>query len=212
MSDPGHIRGRTSTTVDERRAAEEPAVLKPAATGCLSIDGRSPPGGAAFRESVQALYRVAYRMKFDARRRGKDFPVPALEGLYWGPGPATRGPPGPIRWRLIVRVPGFVRPSAVPRAVRALRAGGRVGPLDRVRLRRLAEGTCVQALHVGPYDAERPTIARIAAYADAAGLALRGPQHEIYLNDPRRVAPQRLRTILRYPARRRRAPSRVGPG
>jgi hypothetical protein len=104
--------------------------------------------------------------------------------------------PDTLRWKLLIRVPGFVREKDLSVATAALAARGR-GASPRVRLERIEEGRCVQALHVGPYATEPTTLERMTAFAHGEGLALRGRHHEIYLSDPRRVEPARLRTILR---------------
>ena len=85
----------------------------------------------------------------------------------------------------------------------ALLKKGKGPAVERVRLETIEEGRCVQILHVGPYDDEPSTIARMQAFARSRGMAPAGLHHEIYLNDPRRVAPERLKTILRQPVQRK---------
>lgn len=192
---------RPAPIPQDRTPDEAPRGVRVPPAPVLTIDGDARPGSPEFQESLRSLYGVAFTIKFAARARGHDFPVRALEGLYWGLPTTGRGGRR-RRWRLLVRVPGFVTSKTVREAVRRLEERGKAGPFDRVHRRRLVEGTCVQALHLGPYDAEGPTVERMAAWARSAGLRLRGPHHEIYLNDPRRVAAARLRTLLRYPVRR----------
>jgi hypothetical protein len=107
-----------------------------------------------------------------------------------------------MRWTLMIAVPSFVTARMVDRA-RTDAARKRARPaLGLVRLERLAEGAAAQVLHVGPYDAEGPTIERLFAFIAAAGGTPRGKHHEIYLNDPRRVGPAKTKTILRQPLTR----------
>ncbi len=103
------------------------------------------------------------------------------------------------KWKLMIRTPGFVTRKDVAEAVAVLLKRGKGREVEQVGLESLSEGTCVQMLHVGPYEKEPETIGSMQAFASARRLSLRGPHHEIYLSDPRRVAPEKLKTILRIP-------------
>ena len=103
------------------------------------------------------------------------------------------------QWRLLIRTPEFVTAEELAKAVAVLREKGKGGPVQEVRLESLAEGLCVQMLHVGPYDREGETVEVMKAYAEQNSLKFHGRHHEIYLSDPRRVPPERLKTILRQP-------------
>ena len=165
----------------------------------LAIEGRGVPGGPAFQEAVGALYAVAYALKFAAKADGADFTVPALEAQWWThDGRGRERPKEAWTWRLLVRVPATVRAAGVAAAAKAAAAKGPAAA-QRVGLVRLDEGDCVQALHVGPYDREGATLRRLERHAEGIGLRHVGPHHEIYLNDPRRVAPSKVKTILRWP-------------
>jgi hypothetical protein len=169
----------------------------------LSVEGTGDPGGDAFRAAVGAVYGVAWTVKMACKPSGKDFKVGALEGLWWGGGPGDSAALRRAwRWRLLLRVPDFVGGADVRRARAALAAKGRTA--GGVRLARFSEGRAVQVLHVGPYADEPATLARLEAFARGEGLAFTGPHHEIYLSDPHRTAPARLRTILRHAVRRSR--------
>ncbi|WP_433789804.1 GyrI-like domain-containing protein [Actinoplanes sp. CA-252034] len=155
----------------------------------LMVDGQGDPNeGTAFADAVGALYPVAYRLKFASRRLGHDYVVMPLEGLWWADDmesfTAARDK-SRWRWTLMIMVPDRVDETLVD------------GP---VRLGSLAEGRCVQTLHVGSFDEEGPTLARMHdEFIPANGLRMTGRHHEIYLSDRRRTAPERLRTILRQP-------------
>ena len=102
-------------------------------------------------------------------------------------------------WMLVIRVPDFIRRGTIFSRRRQLRAKGKAGEFEQVKLESLDEGSCVQMLHVGPYNQEHGTIGQMLAFAQQEGLTCRGKHHEIYLSDPRRVPPDRLRTICGSP-------------
>jgi len=188
----------------EYAAARKPALveLKPAAY--LAISGQGSPGGQAFTASIGALYGVAFTIKMTRKFAGKqDYAVCKLEGQWWTEPEADFGklPPDEWRWNLLIRTPDFIGAADLRQAVTALVKRGKGEEAARVRLKSLTEGLCVQMLHVGPYDKECETIAVMRAFAEKQGLALSGRHHEIYLSDPRRVPPARLKTILRHPVR-----------
>ena len=101
----------------------------------------------------------------------------------------------------MIRTPDFVGRSDLESAASKLVAKNKGGGVNRVRLLDLSEGQCVQMLHVGPYEHEHEAIAVMERHAGESGLAFKGLHHEIYLSDPRRVAPEKLKTILRRPVR-----------
>ena len=132
----------------------------------------------------------------------QDYAVCKLEGQWWGPegeGDFARLPKAQWRWRLLIRSPDFLGAADLANAVETLLKRGKSAMVREVKLVSFSEGDCVQMLHVGPYDRECESIALMRAFADAAGWKFEGRHHEIYLSDPRRVAPERLRTILRQP-------------
>ncbi len=181
----------------EYAAHRAPRVVTVSKGQYLTATGRGTPGCDLFLSQVAALYAVAWTVKMAKKQVGKDFKLMPLEGLWWGDEPGR----GDMTWKLLLRVPNFVRRRDLPGAVAALERRGRLGAAAGVRLEDLREGRCVQALHVGPYASEPETLERMARAASAHGLAFHGRHHEIYLSDPRRVAPERLRTILRQPVR-----------
>jgi hypothetical protein len=171
----------------------------------LTFEGRGAPAGAAFQTGVGALYAVAFTVKMTRKSGGKgDYKVAWLEGLWWGPekrSPLSVRSPKDWRWKVLIRTPTFVTARDVSRAQQGLLAKGKVREIAKVKLETIREGRCVQMLHVGPYDREPVTLEAMRAVAAAKGHAFRGVHHEIYLSDPRRTAPSKLRTILRHPVR-----------
>ena len=103
------------------------------------------------------------------------------------------------RWRLLIRTPEFVAAKELAAAAAKLIAKGKPAEVNQVKLETIDEGRCVQMLHIGPYDREGDTVAGMGAFAGEHGLKFAGPHHEIYISDPRRVAPEKLKTILRLP-------------
>ena len=151
---------------------------------------------------MQSLYPVAYALKFASKAAGRDYVVPPLEGLWWAQDMDTftrRRDKAAWEWTLLLLVPDWLGPDEVAVAV------GRTRPraperLDDVRLEVLAEGRCLQTLHIGPFDDEGPVLRRLHhEVLPGAGLVPTGRHHEIYLSDPRRTAPEKQRTILRQP-------------
>ena len=180
----------------------------------LVVDGEGEPStppeqDGSFQQALQALYALSYGLRFGLKAEGIEFTVAPLEALWWtddGPGvvPTSSTVSRTWHWRALIWQPDLATPELVERfrieAERKAAAKKEPRPgLARVRLERWREGPSAQVLHIGPYDAEEPTIARLHEAIGARGLRLRGRHHEIYLGDPRRTAPSRLRTILRQP-------------
>jgi hypothetical protein len=166
--------------------------------------GRGPEDSPAFQEALEALYGISYTLKFASKLRKQDpldYSVMALEGLWWVEGgefDITR--PEGWRWTLMIMQPGHITVDMYEDALRQLRQkkGERPG-FSRLRLESFQEGLCMQTMHVGPYAEEPATIARMHAFAQENGYRLRGKHHEIYLGDPRRASPERMKTVLRQP-------------
>jgi len=183
---------------------KEPVVVEVKPARYLTILGKGEPGGETFQAKLGALYAAAFTLKMTRKFAGQDYRVCHLEGLWWVEGSKSclsDHPPGAWKWKLIIRVPDFITEQDLQEAVHKLKAKGKAPEAGRVRLETLAEGRCLQVLHVGPYAKENETIARMMAFAERQGLSFHGLHHEIYLSDPRRVPAERLRTILRHPVR-----------
>lgn len=166
----------------------------------LSIAGHGAPGGEYFKSHVAALYSVAFTLKMAEKFSGHDYKVCHLEGQWWAADGSDfrTHQPNEWQWRLLIRIPEFITQKDLDAAIRAVMAKGKVALASEVKLEELTEGRCVQMLHVGPYAQEKAALDKMHKVAESGGLHLRGPHHEIYLSDPNRVPPERLRTILRY--------------
>jgi hypothetical protein len=157
---------------------------------------------------VGALYAAAYTIKFASKAAGKDFKVSSLEAQVWVDDryPCFQDSPRTEwHWNLLIRVPSFVTGRDLAKAVAA--KGEKAPGIASVRVETLKEGASVQMLHVGPYADEPATIQAMIEFAATQGLEPHGHHHEIYLSDPRRVPPERLRTILRIPVHAKAAPA-----
>ena len=172
----------------------------------LAIDGQGDPNTSrAYADAVAALYSVAYPLKMACKRElGRDHVVPPLEGLWHAEDPSVfvAREKSAFRWTMLVLVPDGIESSFVDDVQAAATQKKPSLPVGEVRLQTLAEGPCLQALHVGSYDDEGPLLARLHdRLMPEQGLTFAGHHHEIYLVDPRRAAPEKLRTILRQPVR-----------
>ena len=177
----------------------------------LMIDGSGAPGDQQFRDAFAALYPVAYTLHFALKRRGATARVGALEGLYWfgEPGPlaadafaSAQRDPSAWRWRLLLPVPAEATDDEVRLAFEEVRSKKSPPALELLRCEAWEEGRLAQVLHVGPYAAEPTTVALLHEAIASAGLRPRGCHHEIYISDPSRTAPERLRTVIRQPVER----------
>lgn len=196
-------------SLDSYRArVGELRVLDVPPTAYLMVDGHGDPSSAPeYVDAIAALYPVAYKTKFaSAHELDRDYVVPPLEGLWWAADMeafTSARDKSQWDWTLMIMVPDWVPPEMVDAAITAAGAKDRPRSLDKIRLEVLEEGTVVQTLHVGPYDAEGEVLADLHhRFIPEQGLRMSGKHHEIYLSDARRVAPERLRTILRQPVER----------
>ena len=169
----------------------------------ISIQGKGQPGGEEFQKSIQLLYTVAYQAKYAGKKLGKDFTVSRLECLWW----ADEGknfettPIDQWNWKLLIRIPNFVSTEDIGRAKSAVTETKGLSGSEKVQIDSLSEGRCVQALHLGPYDKVGETYDRIIKFIEENGLKHNGPYHEIYMSNPDRTSPEKLKTIIRQPVK-----------
>jgi hypothetical protein len=189
--------------------SREPVLVDVPELGYLMIDGKGAPDEGAeypttdFQKAFAALFPVVYTIKFRLKHDGLIMPILPLEALWFTGGDGgfdMNVPQDEWGWRAMLAVSDDVTPAVFADAVAEVRAKkGDSNELGRLRFERWREGRCAQVMHIGPYSQERPTIERLHAFISEQGLRQRGAHHEIYLGDPRRANPAKLRTVLRQP-------------
>lgn len=172
----------------------------------LMVDGEGDPNNStAFGQAVEALYSLSYTLKFSLKKSPTpvDYGVMPLEGLWWADDPRVfyESDKSAWKWTAMILQPEFVSRKHVEAAFDEVRKKKNPAALDRVRFETLEEGASAQILYFGPFSEEGPIIQRMHDFIHAAGRELFGKHHEIYLSDPRRTAPEKLKTILRQPMR-----------
>jgi hypothetical protein len=173
----------------------------------LMIDGEGDPNTSQrYADALNALYAVAYTLKFENKKSNPaaDYSVMPLEGLWWSADNRdfTMGKYDTWQWTMMIMQPPVITPAAVAAALRAAGAKKPLPALSRMRFEELYEGLCAQILYFGAYKDEGPTIQHLHAFIGDRGYVLVGKHHEIYLGDPRRTEPSKLKTVIRQPMAR----------
>jgi hypothetical protein len=173
----------------------------------LMVDSAGDPNSPLFGEAAQTLYAVAYALKFAVKKQhGIDYTVMPLEGLWWTSDDhfdhAAKNRDN-WRWTLMVVQPEVVTADLAQQTIGEVRRKKNPSAIDRLRFERYDEGLAVHTLYFGPYSNEYPTIEAMYRFIESSGYVHHGKHHEIYLNDPSRVAPEKVRTIIRQPIRRK---------
>ncbi len=169
----------------------------------LVIIGKGEPAGKEFNAAVEALYPLAYGIKNIYKKQEKDFTVPKLEGLWWvnSDKNALEVPRSEWHWKLLIRMPDFVTGEKFEQAkVEVINKKG-IHKINEIQFEEITEGKCVQILHIGPYSTEPETIENMKTFMQDNKLVENGLHHEIYLSDPRKTAPEKIKTILRQPVK-----------
>lgn len=172
----------------------------------LAVDGKGDPNtSAAYAQAIEALYPVAYNLKFTSKKTlDRDFVVGPLEGLWRADDPAVflARDKQSWEWTMLISQPPWITEDLVRTAIEEVAKKKALPALGSVRLHTVVEGLSVQILHVGSYDDETPTLDRLHnQYLPEHGLTFNGDHHEIYLSDARRTEPAKLKTILRQPVK-----------
>jgi hypothetical protein len=190
---------------DEYVKSKKPVIIKIRPAKHLTVHGKGAPGGDVFQEAAEALYTAAFTIKMKKKFAGEDYRVCGLEGFWWLDDPSQdfmTAKPETWNWKLTIRVPDFITKKDLGDAVKEAIAKGKTPKVNTVSLETIREGLCVQVLHIGPYVAEAATIAAMHDVADASGFEFHGLHHELYFSDPHRVAPEKLKTLLRIPVKK----------
>lgn len=196
----------------------QPQIVAVPPMNFLAVQGQGDPNvpDGAYQAALRLLYGIAFTIKMSKLGSRAidgyfDYVMPPLEGLWWQPGSTEIDlrHKDKLCWISMIRLPDFVTPEVFAWALSeaAAKKGGDFSP---VHFFSYTEGLCVQCLHLGPYDSEPETLRSMDAYAAAQGyrpdLSAARFHHEIYLADPRRCKPERLKTVLRHPLRPADAP------
>lgn len=192
-----------------------PALIDVPAMNFIAVRGKGDPNepDGDYKKAIGTLYAVAFTIKMSPRAGHKidgwfDYVVPPLEGLWWQEGAVgvDYGRKSDFNWISLIRLPDFVTKADFDRAVAAA-SDKKKADFSAAEFFAYAEGLCVQCLHLGPYDDEPATVARMHEFAAAHNcepdVTPSRLHHEIYLSDARRCAPEKLRTVVRHPVRQR---------
>ena len=195
--------------------SKKPGIITVPTMNYIVVRGQGDPNieDGEYKQSIVLLYGIAYTIKMskmgDHRMDGYfDFVVPPLEGFWWQDG-MTRidyNHKEKFKWLSVIRLPDFVTKPEFDWAVEATEKKKKID-FSKVEYMTYDEGLCVQCMHIGPYDDEPATIARMHEYIELEGYVLdiseQRYHHEIYLSDARKIAPENLKTVIRHPIRKR---------
>lgn len=173
----------------------------------LSILGKGDPNTSpAYKEAIESLFSVSYAIKFAIKKGSQaiDYGVLPLEGLWWVENMEEFNIDDKSNWlwKAMIKQPEFVDNDLVIIAIEQVRKKKALAQLATIKFEPLSEGVCAQILHKGPFSEEGPTIEKLHQFIKENGYQFNGHHHEIYLSDPRRSAPEKLKTIIRQPIRK----------
>lgn len=189
---------------DLYQAAAEPVMVEVPPMNFIMVDGSGDPNAEPwYEQTIEALYAIAYSIKFIVKERSADldFVVPPLEGLWWAEDADAfvKAERDEWQWTMMIMMPEPVDRELYLQGHKKACEKKCLVAADVMRFEEYDEGLSAQIMHIGPYDEERPTVERLHAFIAEQGHAPRGKHHEIYLSDPRRTKPEKLKTVLRQP-------------
>ena len=183
-----------------------PALVDVPTFNFICLDGSGDPNNNPFyQEVVTTLFSLSYALKFAVKKtQGIDYAVMPLEGLWWVEDMSrfSLERKGDWLWTMMILQPEWVTPDLFARMQPEVAKKKGLPQAAQARLESYPEGLSVQIMHLGPYSAESPTVARLHAFAHEQGYRLEGRHHEIYLGDVRKTAPEKLKTVIRQPVRK----------
>lgn len=185
-------------------SAKEVAIVDVPRMNFLMVNGAGDPNTSQeFQDAVDALYAVSYTLKFMIKkgRAQVDYGVMPLEGLWWTDDMNQFSTENKAAWKWTVMIaqPEFVSIDLVKEALAQVEKKKNPPALPKIWFESFHEGISAQIMHIGPYSAEGPTIEQLHNFIRGNGYELKGKHHEIYLSDPRRSAPEKMRTVIRQP-------------
>ena len=170
----------------------------------LTIIGKGEPAGIEFTKAIEASYPLAYGIKKIYKNQEMDFAVPKLEGLWWvnSEENALEVPKSEWHWKLLIRIPDFVISKEFEKAKTEVIKKKGIEKIYEIAFEKITEGKCIQIMHIGPYSTEPETIKQMKEFMKQNGLVENGLHHEIYISDPRKTIPEKMKTILRQPVKK----------
>lgn len=188
---------------DHYTAKRTPTIVDVPTRPFLMIDGYGDPNTSQeYREAVEALYPIAYGFRAAIKAAtGDAYTVMPLEGLWWVPKMADFDPADKSNWSwtAMICLPDAITDTMAADVIPAVTANKKLAAGLKARVEHFTEGVSAQILHIGPYADEAPTIDTLHEFIDNAGHKRAGKHHEIYVSDPRKADPAKMRTIIRQP-------------
>lgn len=172
----------------------------------LMVDGAGNPNTShEFKDAIEALYAVSYALKFIIKKEmTMDYVVMPPEGLWWCDDMAEFNTENKDAWKWILMImqPQYVTEDLFDKAIIQVEIKKKLPAISRIRFQNLHEGLSAQIMHIGPYSDEAPTIEKLHDFIKENGYGFSGKHHEIYLSDPRKSSPQKMKTVLRQPIKK----------
>lgn len=186
-------------------SAKEPSIIEIPEMNFFMIDGRGDPNKSTeYKLAIETLYAASFTLKMKIIKKKmptKDYVVPPLEGLWYMPQMENWSMKEKNKWfwTMMIRIPDFITQQQIKKSMIVLKETKNPVVFPKLRYKKYKEGKCAQILYFGSYDDEPETISKLHSYIEDQGYVLKGKHHEVYLNDPRRTKPEKLKTILRQP-------------
>jgi hypothetical protein len=182
-------------------STKEAAIIEVPDMNFLMVDGQGAPQSQQYQEAIEAIYAIAYALKFNIKKaKGIDYGVMPLEGLWWADDMTKfMEDRNKWKWTAMIMQPKYVTQDDFKAAVVQVHEKKALTALDKVKFECYHEGKAAQIMHIGPFSEEGPNVEKVHAAIKAAGHQLSGKHHEIYLSDARKAAPEKWKTILRQP-------------
>lgn len=181
---------------------KDPEIITIPTMRYVTVSGKGDPNTSeAFERAVAVIYGMAYTMKFESKKSDRDFVVAPMEGQWWAEDVMdfTEDNKDNWLWKIMIALPDFIDEKAFDEAKAILKEKKNPPDLDKAQFESMEDGLSVQVKYIGPYSQEAATIANMHHYAEEQGYKLRGYHREVYLSDPRRTEPDKLKTIIRHP-------------
>ncbi|QBF83120.1 hypothetical protein EXU30_10755 [Shewanella maritima] len=186
-----------------KASAKKVVVVDVPAMNFLIVTGKGEPGSESHQQAIEALYSVAYTLKFMIKKSelAIDYGVMPLEGQWWADdmNDFITGNKQNWQWQMMIMQPELITRELVEQAMQTVAVKKDLPALDKVQFQSIAEGKCAQTLHVGPFSEEGPTVERVHQHIESLGGQLSGRHKEVYLSDIRRARPENWKTIIRQP-------------